>query len=96
MEAGEGEEGRDCLLETQEESPSASTGEPSPPPANFSSSSAPFLPLGLTKALPPSPRAWSPGTSPRPQPRFPTGHRQRLSWLPPSGRVETNSASLCL
>ena len=48
MEAGEGEEGRDCLLETQEESPSASAGEPSPPPANFSSSSAPLLPLGLT------------------------------------------------
>lgn len=30
MEAGEGEEGRDCLLETQEESPSAS-GQPAQP-----------------------------------------------------------------
>lgn len=30
MEAGEGEEGRDCLLETQEESPSAS-GRPAQP-----------------------------------------------------------------
>lgn len=62
MEAGEGEEGRDCLLETQEESPSASAaaGEPSPPPANFSSSSAPLLPLGLTKARSLSPWAWCP------------------------------------
>lgn len=55
MEAGEGggrqgrEEGPDCLLENQEESPSASAGKPSPPPANFSSSSAPFLSLCLTE-----------------------------------------------
>lgn len=66
MEAGEGEEGRDCLLETQEESPSASAaaGEPSPPPANFSSSSAPLLPKTprRAKARPPTRRAWRPGT----------------------------------
>lgn len=73
MEAGEGEEGRDCLLETQEESPSASAaaGEPSPPPANFSSSSAPLLPLGLTKARPPTRRAWRPGTGFRLSPPAP-------------------------
>lgn len=46
MEAGEGEEGRDCLLETQEESPSASAaaGEPSPPPRQL------FLKFGSTLA----------------------------------------------
>lgn len=49
MEAGDGE-GPDCLLETQDESPSASAGEPSAPPhANFSSSSAPFLSSWFSK-----------------------------------------------
>ena len=97
MEAGEGEEGRDCLLETQEESPSASAaaGEPSPPPANFSSSSAPLLPLGLTKARPPTggPGAQRLASGCRLQPRFPSGHR--LAWLPPSSHMETDAASLC-
>ena len=97
MEAGEGEEGRDCLLETQEESPSASAaaGEPSPPPANFSSSSAPLLPLGLTKARPPTRRAWRPGTgfTLSPPAPLPSGHR--LAWLPPSSHMETDAASLC-
>lgn len=53
MEAGEGEEGRDCLLETQEESPSASSqASPAcplqPPPPTFPQ-------VQLTKALPLSP-----------------------------------------
>lgn len=75
MEAGEGEEGRDCLLETQEESPSASAGEPSSPPANFSSSSAPLLPLGLTKVRPLSPRAWSPEDQPQARAPRPASRR---------------------
>lgn len=46
MEAGEGEEGRDCLLETQEESPSASSqASPAcplqPPPQLFLKFSSP-------------------------------------------------------
>lgn len=60
MEAGEGEEGRDCLLETQEESPSASNqASPARPPPTFPQ-------VRLTKALPLSPGAWCRQTSPRP------------------------------
>lgn len=63
MEAGEGEEGRDCLLETQEESPSASSQAspacPLQPPPNFSSSSA-------HQGAATEPRAWCRQTSLRP------------------------------
>lgn len=71
MEAGEGEEGRDCLLETQEESQrqaSPAHRPPQPLPANFSSSSAPCLPLGLTRVLPPS---LGPGTQTSLRPALP-------------------------
>lgn len=75
MEAGEGEEGRDCLLETQEESQRQASPARAPPP-NFSLSSAPCLPLGLTRVLPPSPGPGThgPASGPLSQTCFQRGH----------------------
>lgn len=54
MEAGEGEEGRDCLLETQEESPSASGRPAQPTPRQlflkFGSVPAPWAHQGAAAA----------------------------------------------
>lgn len=75
MEAGEGEEGRDCLLETQEES-QRQASPARPPLPNFSLSSAPCLPRGLTRVLPPSlgPGTHGPASGRLSQTCFQRGH----------------------
>lgn len=73
---GRGRRADTVYLKPKKKVPAPAAGQPSPPPANFSSSSAQCLPLGLTRVLPPSPRAWHTHLS---QPRFQRGHWSGLA-----------------
>lgn len=65
MEAGEGEEGRDCLLETQEESQRQASPARAPPPQLFLKFGSLPTP-GAHQGAATKPRAWHARTSLRP------------------------------
>lgn len=96
MEAGEGEEGRDCLLETQEESQQQASPARTPPPATFPQVRLLACPLGSVGcchgaqglAHTEQPQAGSPRPS--------SGRGPGSAWLLPIGSQETDSVSPCL
>lgn len=96
MEAGEGEEGRDCLLETQEESQRQASPARTPPPATSPQVRLPACPSGSAGCCH---RAQGLALAEQPQagsPRPASGGGPGPAWQLPAGSQETDSVSLCL